>query len=704
MKPGKRPQLNLSAGDEPGAAADIASVFGKAPKAERDPAAWPLYLLAFVITALWIGAPIAYVVRFQPQVTLASYDPFLLAAIALMALAPLALLWIAVYTLTQGMKLAAEARRARALADQMLRPAALASAEAGTVVEAVRLQIEEASASANRARDVMGMLRETLERETERLDMASANTVRTVSQTTETLGAERQRLDGLSTALEGHSAAIREGVNRAAEVTASAGQATEAARTAGEDLARHTARLETAGTGIGEQMRAVEQELAKQRASLLELADRLRGEQEGFAADADGRVGKLTELVAESRLATAEVSQSAQQGAEAIQHLIAAAAQQFAELAEAARREREAISEGAQQAIAQVTAAADEARKAADAQADSAQSRIEQMSEAAFEAGRKADAVFEARLTQAKGLVEESATLVDEAGEKARQRLEGWIAAARAAIGDVEKLLADITSRAEQLPADAARRADALRAAMEQNLGALVASAHKASEETKALDAAFQQRVRANYEMLSEAVRLMGLVAGEPAAPGKAVAAQAQAGKEPRLRLRPLATEDEFKGAMQAATAKAPASPPPAEEEEDGLGWKGLLQSLDRDGADPEHLSERMVAELTALGNPETLLPAAKIDGIAAAVQAGDVAGAREVVRQAAPQVVDKMSRRLFADAAVRGQAERYRRRFSAMLRDAAERDHEGFLVGSLLASNEGRAWLILDAAATNRP
>ena len=64
----------------------------------------------------------------------------------------------------------------------------------------------------------------------------------------------------------------------------------------------------------------------------------------------------------------------------------------------------------------------------------------------------------------------------------------------------------------------------------------------------------------------------------------------------------------------------------------------------------------------------------------------------------------DRLARRLFADAALRGQAERYRRRFSGMLKDAAERDQQGFMVGSLLASDEGRAYLLLDAAASKRP
>jgi hypothetical protein len=68
-----------------------------------------------------------------------------------------------------------------------------------------------------------------------------------------------------------------------------------------------------------------------------------------------------------------------------------------------------------------------------------------------------------------------------------------------------------------------------------------------------------------------------------------------------------------------------------------------------------------------------------------------------------APAAVLRLARRLFADAALRGQAERFRKRFDASLKDAAERDAQGFMVGSLLDSGEGRAWLLLDSAFADR-
>ncbi|MGQ3505010.1 hypothetical protein ACT9SR_12885, partial [Enterococcus faecalis] len=57
-------------------------------------------------------------------------------------------------------------------------------------------------------------------------------------------------------------------------------------------------------------------------------------------------------------------------------------------------------------------------------------------------------------------------------------------------------------------------RAEQVRKAVEQGVGDLTAAARRAAEETQAIDAAFQERVRQNYEMLNEAVQMMGRVAG----------------------------------------------------------------------------------------------------------------------------------------------------------------------------------------------
>ena len=69
-------------------------------------------------------------------------------------------------------------------------------------------------------------------------------------------------------------------------------------------------------------------------------------------------------------------------------------------------------------------------------------------------------------------------------------------------------------------------RSDLVRAAVHDGLEELTAQARRTAAEAQAIDAAFQERARRNFEMLGEAVRLMGASAALPPAP-LAVAAPA---------------------------------------------------------------------------------------------------------------------------------------------------------------------------------
>ena len=97
--------------------------------------------------------------------------------------------------------------------------------------------------------------------------------------------------------------------------------------------------------------------------------------------------------------------------------------------------------------------------------------------------------------------------------------------------------------------------------------------------------------------------------------------------------------------------------------------------------------------------DPEKLLPLARIEEIAAAVQTGDVEGAREVVRKLAPAATRRIARRLFTDEDIKRKTEVYVRRYKTLADDAVARDPEGFVLGNMLAAEAGRLFLLLDAA-----
>ena len=737
----------------------------------KEASGWPVWLVALLVCTLWAAAPVAFALGWRVKVVPLDTDPLAIAMFAILAVGPAALVLVAAYFVRQGQKLAAEVRNMRDLSQRMLTPAALAAAETGSAVESVRLQIDSATGAAHEARETMLALRQALAEETERLAEAAAVSARTAADLSVTLGDEREQLGLLSNLLDARSTAVADSITsqarmvaeasdlaetqlreaeaalaaRAADLAAAAGEASDAARVAGEDLARQVARLETAGMGVGDQMRAVEQNLTQQRAALVTVAHALRADQEDFASVAETRSAQLAEFMVQATEGATNIGEHAAKGAETLRTLIGEAAERLETIAEQARTDRETLETEVSDALAKVGeaaarergiletdlrsaidrlgAAANEARIAADAHADGAQARVDQLSEAAFNAHQKADNIFEARLQDARDLIEQSAAMVEQAGAATAQRLEQGAVVARGALADLERMLDEVDKRAAQLPDAAMGRVQEVRASVEQSMDDLMASARRAAEETQTIDAAFQDRVRRNYDMLSEAVKVMGVVAGAAgsAAPALAAASRATRAPEPiapspvyaplsaeeeaprqRLRLTPTASDEEFRSVFDTAGGRVPApAAAPAEGGEGAWSWRELLTSIDGDESDSETLADRMAVEIADMGiDPAALLPRARIDEIAAALQTRDSQGAREVVRRLAPAAIRRLVRRLFSDAAMRGQTDRFLTRFGGMIQEAADRDRGGLLVATLLASDGGRAWLLLDAAA----
>jgi len=787
-----------------------------APAAGADhpvPDGWPIYLTALAISVLWALAPIAFALGYRAHVAPLQFEPFALVVFALLAIGPAAFVWGAAYMIRQGQMLAAESRRAKAMAEEMLSPALVAAARAGEVAQGVREEIARAGQAADEARETLQALREALALETQQLAETAEQSARTAGEMAGQLAQERREMGELSSVLDAQAARVADGIKdkarmvaeaaeladaqlreadtqlaaRAADLAAAASEASGAARTAGEDLVRHIARLETAGAGVAEQVRAVEGGLSDQRAALAALAAALRDDQQAFAEQAQGHAGTLSEFIGQARLSAVEMTDRAARGGEALKQLMADAALQLRDVAELARAEREefghstlqsleavagAASEQRRQleaqtadAIEALARAAEETREAAARHAAAAREQVDQLSEAAFTAGQKANQVFEARLEEARALIDQSSKMVEEAGAITASKLDEGAAAARASLAELAALVAEIESRAQQLPASARAQSEDVRAAVLQGMEDLMTAARRTAEEAQAIDLAFQERVRRNFEMLSEAVRLMGTAAAAapaprplaaapepsepppaPAAPPRArtisgrlpraaaasqpaaaapppvappepelelddimepaASAAAEAGAmaetlalRPRLKLTPTATDEEFSQVFEAAGG-APGAEAEAPDGE-AWTWKDLLASIDGAEAEGERLQDLLGAEFARLGiEPETLLPAPRIDEIAAAVQTGDHDGARQVVKRLAPAAARRIARRLAGDDKLRRNAQTYIRRYQTLLQDAAVRDPEGFLTASTLAEPAGRLYLLLDAGA----
>lgn len=752
---------------------------------ETPPAGWPIWLIATAVAVLWAAAPIAFAVGYRANISPLQYDPFALGVFALLSIGPAAFVLLAAYMIRQAQKLAFEARRSRAMAEDMLSPALVAAARAGDVTQAVRDEIARAGAAAEEARETLLAMRDALAFETDKLTGATAQTVRTAGELAGTLGRERSEMSALAQTLDAQATKVADAITlqarmvtdatgvaeaqireaeaalsaRAADLAAAAGEASSAARTAGEDLTRHIARLETAGTGVTEQVRAVEAGLSEQRTALVVLSQSLKTDQDVFAGEAEAHAAKLAAFIDEARTSAAEMGERASAGGEQLRRLMSDAALQFRDLAETAKAEREEFGQSTLQSLEAVSAAAaeqraqldaqtraaitalaraaDETREAAARHAAAAREQVDHLSEAAFGAGQKANQVFEARLEEARALIEESSKLVETAGQNTARKLEQGAASARAAMDELATMLSDLEARARELPAAAAGQADQVRAIVADGMDELMAQARRTAQEAEAIDAAFQDRVRRNFQMLSEAVRIMGVAAAAPPAAPIAPLAAAPPPAEPpparkprrapepdlalpveepgeladriglrnRIRFTPTATDREFSAVFETAAGAPPPAPPEGDDGDEPAGeawtWKDLLASLDGSDSDGERLEETLAGDLAQMGvDPAKLLPQGRIEEIAAALQTGDLDGAREVVRKLAPAATRRIARRLFTDEDIRRRTEVYVRRFRTLTDDATARDPGGLALASLLEAEGGRTFLLLDAAA----
>jgi hypothetical protein len=186
-----------------------------------------------------------------------------------------------------------------------------------------------------------------------------------------------------------------------------------------------------------------------------------------------------------------------------------------------------------------------------------------------------------------------------------------------------------------------------------------------------------------------------------PQASGAELAARL--GLRNRIRLTPIASDKEFSAVFEAAGGKSatPDSGDEAADDGEAWTWKDLLASLDGASGEGERLEQTLAADLVAMGvDAASLLPQSRIEEVAATLQAGDLDGAREVVRALAPAATRRIARRMFTDDEVRRRAELLVRRYKTLTAEAIARDGSARQLTDLLGSEGGRMYLLLDTSA----
>ena len=720
------------------------------------------YLVAAVASALWVGGVAAWL-AFEVGSGAVELEPLRLAVYALIALAPAGMAIMLAHAVRQGAGLAAETRRARELAEALVAPTALAAQQTGAVLQSLRNDIDQASLAAERARNDMGLLREALAHETTRLNEAAETAGHTARRLAEQLGGERERMMVLSSQMDSQATGVIDAVERqsrmvvdasdlaqtqlreaeaalaarAADLAAAASEAQDAARVAADDLARQTLRLENAGSGVAEQIQSVEEGLGQQRAALVTAAYALRTDQEDFSAQVESQRAQLSEQLSATRTATGELGDTSTRTTEAIKDLVEAATDQFRALVEMSQREadgfdaatklaldrfealaaeaRDVLVEETRLALSALQATAEESRVAATDAAEQAQARADRLGEALFDAAQKADQAADARVDTARKIVIETGGLVEEAGDRALERLESTVERMMAALSQIDETIGDLDDRAARLPEEAQKRIEAVRASVEEGLAALAAASHKAAADTEALDAGFQERVRRNYDMLTEAVRLMGVVSGDsptlrrrepPPASEPATAESDTDRTRPDRNAEPRAFG--LRGRLKLEPM--PGSGAPSTSVGNRLDWNDLVDDgpgeapLDLDtpvmpAEAAEALEARITAAIRRMGvDPNALLPRSRVEEAAQAVAERDPDRARQIVRRVAPAAVRSVSRLVLTDPDLRLDAEAYVRGFSRDLASRAGKNDGAGILGRL-TSDGGRAFMLLDAA-----
>ncbi|MCR6660344.1 MAG: tipN [Asticcacaulis sp.] len=749
-----------------------------------------LWGLATFASLLWACGLAAFALGAQTDLAAPAYEPFKIVVLVFLALFPTGLIFATAFALRNAAILSRQADRAAQLADTLMAPAASAAAQTGDLVAALREQVDHAVRAVRLAHADVTELSAQLKAETDRLNEAATNARAAAQNVTQSLAHERRSMGALSQSLSVQSSGIIEAVDRQARmvadasdlaqtqlreaeaslaastsavVTASADVA-DIARTAAEDLDRQTVRLETAGSGVVDQVRSVEEGLSQQRAELVSAALSLRADQEDFAVHIENQRAQLTEALSITRVATIDLGETSARGIDVLRDIVVSAQEHFQAVQGAAENERTAFEtrihatlsnislmaadarddlvEETRKALEQLNTSAEDAKRAADQAAQTAQMRVDRLNESIFEASKKADEVFDTRFAAARRLIEESADLIGEAGDQTAQKLDTSFAHTRQTIAEVNEALNDPATGADQLPTIAQARILEIRQSVEDGINAMLEAARKASQETEAVDTAFQERVKRNYDMLTEAVRLMGVISGdqpqtaEPAARERDLSRSTPPRRSPeppaptpapalvqpsvtRARLLPLSVP----ASERAAAAPAPQREArPARAVQDGWSWRELLGGMEgRDKTpepaatapqtavepppDPEFdsLDDVMVAEVSAMGiDAASLLGRARIEEVIGAIMAEDNEGARLVVRRVAPAAIRRLSRRLLADAPLRQQANDFATAYDQQINMALLAKDAIRELNEVLGSDAGRAYLLLDAAISD--
>jgi hypothetical protein len=447
-----------------------------------------------------------------------------------------------------GESIAKSNRQAHTLisaARKMLEPEQSGETAVRTTALAVRGEIGRLEGAIGDVADRLRLIEGTVETQTTALSAAGDNARGGADQFVATMENERQRLDNLLAAMAELTTQAQNSTQlasqnideRAAKLALAADSLVDKSTQASDVAAGAAQRLDVAAQRAVDAITQLDQAAGRGEAALARAHDlmvlaRLRADEAvgsvGSAVtslhDAATSATETARVVSETIQSEAAASRDA--GLATVEEIRAATVANAQVVTEALRKEAEAARLAGTETLAALQAsaeavrfAAEEARQQSSQQMADNQRNMDNVRQTAFEAGKEADAFMQTRLTDARALIEQSAGLLDETGNKIQERFSKLAAACADQARAVEDLLDTLDRRLANLPQEATARAEAIESALNETLTRLTDAGRKAADETAALDSAFQDRLRDSYSALGEVVQRLGGLSGVLAVP-----------------------------------------------------------------------------------------------------------------------------------------------------------------------------------------
>ncbi|WP_339748894.1 hypothetical protein [uncultured Maricaulis sp.] len=516
---------------------------------ERPGGAWLIWL-ANSFALLWVGGAAAFIwgaLGVQSLERLGQYGFGQLTGLAVFAIAPALLFIMSGLMAREVVRNAHNTRRVEHAIRRLTDPAQYARQEVQTLSQAVTGEVERINSALESALARLAAMEEVISHHAESLELSATDARDRTEELLKGLRKERLRLGEVSESLDDKAALIAAAISDQSKMVAAASElaanqasdsgrriqasvdslqdagasVTERSNIAATKLSERTAHLHELSDTLKERTDNLDAAYVKHRGRLSEAGEALRKEQEKIAAALDFHRAELDVMAATARDGADSLTSASTKGAAAFKQAVDDALERAHSLAGRVRAESEHAAREHEAALARLVASAQEAKaiseaaiEAIEAQADAVTEKVEHANEIAFNAAKRSDDAFQLRLAEADKLTARASQVADEAAESVRRRLEAVLASARVETQTVERHIDTMTTRLAEMPVMARERAQEAADALRRGLEGLNAAAMVAAEESQEIDAAFQARIRQNYELLSDFMLRMGSVAG----------------------------------------------------------------------------------------------------------------------------------------------------------------------------------------------